>query len=223
MMSEVYDFLARGGPLMVPIALCSIVGLAIFLERLWVLQQSRILPLHFMRVLDPYLRKRDWVEARRLCDSSQSSMATILRGGLRYAGQGRTLVREGMEESGRRVSSGFERHLGMLGAIANVTPLLGLLGTVTGMIKVFQRVDDAVRATGDVQPQLMANGIWEALMTTAAGLSVAIPVFIAFKYLEGRSDRLMSDLEERADEIADSIGGDRTEPLEGEAAGAEAE
>ena len=205
MISDAFDFLARGGPLMIPIGLCALVGLAIFLERMWVLQNRRILPQHFMNVVTPYVRDHNWVEVRRLCDSSESAIATMLRDALRRAGQGRPLVRESMEETGRRVTTRLERYLGLLGALASVAPLLGLLGTVTGMIDVFQQAEDTIQSTGDVQPAQLASGIWAALMTTAAGLSVAIPVFLSFKYLEGRIDRFVGELEERADIFADYI------------------
>jgi biopolymer transport protein ExbB len=114
-----------------------------------------------------------------------------------------------MEEAGRRVAGRLERYLGMLAAMATVAPLLGLLGTVTGMIEVFQRVDDTIQATGDVQAGVLASGIWEALMTTAAGLSVAIPAFIAARYLHGRVDNLVGELEERADVMADLMAAPR--------------
>ena len=220
-MSEAFDFLARGGPLMVPIGLCAIVGMAIFFERVWVLQRRRILPPHFLRVLSPYLTRRDWVEVRRVCDSSESAIAALLRGGLRHAGDTRSLVRESMEEAGRRVAQRMERHLGLMGAVASVAPLLGLLGTVTGMIEVFQAAEDTIVATGDVAPAQLASGIWAALMTTAAGLAVAIPVFLGFKYLEGRIDRFVGELEENADVFADQLS-QAGPPVEADDAGASA-
>jgi biopolymer transport protein ExbB len=203
MFTEAYEFLARGGPLMVPIFVSSLVGLTVFLERLWSLQRHRVLPHHFMTVVEPYLRERKWVEVRRLCDASTSGFAQILRSGLRHAGQPRGVVKEGMEEAGRRVHGQLSRYLSGLSAVVSVAPLLGLLGTVTGMISVFQRVQDTVRETGAVDPGSLGGGIWEALMTTAAGLIVAIPALICLRYLEGRIDRFMNELEERADIAAD--------------------
>jgi biopolymer transport protein ExbB len=217
MFSEAFEFLERGGPLMIPIGLCAVVGLAIFLERIWMLQRRRVLPPHFLSVLEPYLRDRRWDDVRRLCDSSESGIATVVRGGLRHLGDGRQLVREAMEEAGRRVTWRLERYLGMLGAVASVAPLLGLLGTVTGMIEVFQQAEDTIQATGNVEPAQLASGIWAALMTTAAGLTVAIPVFLGYKYLEGRIDRFVGELEEQADIFADAI----ARPVTGEAARSE--
>lgn len=205
MFSEAYEFLARGGPLMVPISLCAVIGLTVFLERLWVLQRNRILPPHFLSVLKPYVRDRRWDDVRRLCDSSTSAIATLLRSGLRYTGQSRQVVRDSLEETGRRLHFRMHRFVGVLGAIANIAPLLGLLGTVTGMIEVFQRVDDTIRQTGDVQAGVLAAGIWEALMTTAAGLSIAIPAFIGFKYLGSRIDYFTTELEERGDFFSDHL------------------
>jgi len=205
MISEAYDFLARGGPLMIPIGLCAVVGLAIFLERMWAVQRRLVLPAHFMKVIGPYLTDRNWVEARRLCDSSESAIASLLAAGLKYAGERRSLVRQSMEDCGRRVAARMERHLGLLGAVASVAPLLGLLGTVTGMIEVFQQAEDTIAATGNVEPAQLASGIWAALMTTAAGLAGAIPIFMSFKYLEGRIDRFVGELEEHSLAFADSM------------------
>jgi len=213
-MTEVWEFLARGGPLMIPIGLCSVLALTIFLERIWAVQRNRVLPPHFLSVLEPYIRERKWGDARRLADGSDSSIAHVLRGGLRRVGESRASVREGLEEAGRRAAERLSRYVGGLGAIASVSPLLGLLGTVTGMIEVFQRVDDTIRATGDVQPGELASGIWEALMTTAAGLAVAIPTYIAAKYLEGRIDRYVAEMEERADVFADYMASDGIGGLE---------
>lgn len=205
MFSEAYEFLARGGPLMVPIALCAVVGLTVFLERLWVLQKNRILPPHFLSVLEPYVRDRRWDDVRRLCDSSTSAIATLLRSCIRYTGQSRQVVRDSLEETGRRLHFRMHRFVGVLGAIANIAPLLGLLGTVTGMIEVFQRVDDTIQQTGDVQAGVLAAGIWEALMTTAAGLAIAIPAFIGFKYLGSRIDYFTTELEEKGDFFSDHV------------------
>ncbi|MBN1946563.1 MAG: MotA/TolQ/ExbB proton channel family protein [Bradymonadales bacterium] len=205
MFREAYDFLARGGPLMIPIGLCSVIGLAIYIERMWIIQRNRILPPRFLDLLEPYLRQRKWGEVRRLCEASNSAIASIVLMGLKYAGCERGRVKESMEEAGRKVHQALERYVPALSAIVSLAPLLGFLGTVTGMIEVFQRVEESIRITGNVQPGTLASGIWEALLTTAAGLSVAIPAFIAVRYLISRIERFVLELEERADQFADHL------------------
>lgn len=204
-MSEAYEFLAKGGVLMIPILLCSVIALALFLERLWALQRPHVIPERFLKIVTELIEKREHEQARALCKGNESSLAAVLASGLKHAGKDRGLIKEVMEEAGRRETAYLERGVGVLGAIANIAPLLGLLGTVTGMIKVFQRVVNqaGVDGGGQVNAGALANGIWEALITTAAGLAVAIPTFVMFKYLTGRIDRLLVEMEERSLELAE--------------------
>ncbi len=205
-MTEAYEFLVKGGILMIPILLCSVVALAIFLERLWALQRPHVLPKRFLEIVTDLIRKGEFDQARALCKGNDSTLAAVLGAGLRHAGKDRALVKEVMEESGRREAAYLERGIGVLGSIANIAPLLGLLGTVTGMIKVFQRVvNQAGVASGQVNAGALANGIWEALITTAAGLAVAIPAFVMFKILMGRVDRLLVEMEEQSLELAEMM------------------
>ena len=196
-MTEVFAFLAKGGWFMLPILLLSVVGLAFFLERLWQLQREKILPPRFLEVVGRLLETRRFKDAEDLCNQNESPVAAVLTSGLRYAGRQRDLIKEVMEETGRRELYFMERFTGALGAIATVSPLLGLLGTVVGMISMFQQVvADADKAGVDVG--LLANGIWQALITTAAGLLVAIPIFLGYRYLLGRIDRFAVEIEDVA-------------------------
>jgi biopolymer transport protein ExbB len=212
--TEAYQFLAKGGILMVPILLCSVLALAIFLERLWALRRVRVLPEVFLQKATRLIHTRDFDKARDLCERSDSSMARVLAGGLRHAGKDRAFLKEIMEEVGRREATWLERGIGVLGMIANIAPLLGLLGTVTGMIRVFQQVVAQAGADGggQVNAGALANGIWEALITTAAGLAVAIPTFVMFKILTGRIDALLVELEERSLDLAESMVGGAPPP-----------
>ncbi len=204
-MKEAYEFLSKGGIVMIPIALCSVIGLTIFLERQWSLQRQRVLPAHFLSLLMAALRERRWERAISLCDSNDSVIAKVVRSALNYVGQEREVVRNALQESGRREASFLEHYVGALGALASVAPLLGLLGTVTGMIKVFGRVAAEFDKGGELNPGLLANGIWEALITTAAGLTVAIPIFLLFRYLTARIDRYVVELEGQATEVLDLL------------------
>ena len=195
-MNQVIDILSRGGPLMIPIGFASIVALGIFLERLWSLQRTKILPPRFLEVADNLLRQERYADAEAMCHASDTPIARILEVGIRYAGRDRELIKNVMEETGQREMHFLERFTGALGSVATVSPLLGLLGTVTGMIGVFQSVVNQSSTGEAVDPGLLAGGIWEALITTAAGLVVAIPAFLAYRYIISMVDRYAVEMAE---------------------------
>ena len=188
------DWLYRGGILMAPILVFSVVALGIFLERLWVLRRSLILPEEQLSQLENLLRKKKIPEARTYCQQHPSPLTRILFAGLQQYGNSRYLIKENMEERGKAEALELKKYIGLLHTIASVSPLLGLLGTVSGMIKVFSTI--SVEGVGD--PASLATGISEALITTAAGLTVAIPTFLGQRYLAGRAERLVHMLEEYA-------------------------
>lgn len=204
-MNEVYEFLAQGGVLMIPILASSVVALAFFLERLWALQESRVIPPRFVDVLRGKLEEDRFSEAESLCQTNESPIAAILEAGVQHAGCTRAVIKEVMLEKGEREVFFLERFINALGAIATVTPLMGLLGTVIGMIDVFQGVVNQASQGGAVNAGAMANGIWTALITTAAGLTVAIPVYLAYRYIMGRIDRYAVELEDVALEMAEYL------------------
>ena len=204
-MAAVYEFLARGGLLMIPIVLCSVTALALFIERLWSLQQGKVIPEGFTRMVGDLIRQGKASEAETLCRGNGSTIAQILVSGIRFFGRSRALIKEAMEETGRRETALLERYVQFLGTLASVAPLLGLLGTVLGMIKVFRQVVSEVAMRGQVNPGTLASGIWEALITTAAGLTVAIPTFMVYRYLLSRVDRLAVEMEEIALIAADDM------------------
>ncbi|TVR02194.1 MAG: MotA/TolQ/ExbB proton channel family protein [Deltaproteobacteria bacterium] len=204
-MQDAWEFLSRGGPVMIVIGLCSVAALTLFLERLWSLQRRRVIPPRFAELLFAHLRNGRLREAAALCDSSDSPLSTIAAAALRHAGDSRDVLRAAVEERGRREAVSLERFVGGLGSIASIAPLLGLLGTITGMINTFQRVDQTLVQTGQVSPGALASGIWEALITTAAGLAVAIPTYAAYKLLLGRIDRFIIELEDHGSQIVDIL------------------
>lgn len=188
-MNSAIDLLSRGGALIVPIALCSVLALAVFLERLWSLQRTKVLPPRFLEVADSLLRQERYADAEAMCHGNDTPIARVLEVGIRYAGRDRELIKTVMEETGQREVHFLERFTSILSSIATVAPLLGLLGTVTGMIGVFQSVVGQATTGAPVDPGMLAGGIWEALITTAAGLVVAIPSFLAYRYVIGLIDR----------------------------------
>jgi biopolymer transport protein ExbB len=208
-----YEMLAKGGPVMIPIGLAALFALAILLERLWALRRERLSPRRFVSAVRDLVSKGQLSEAGVLCKQERALVSVILAAGINAAGRGRIRVKEVMEEAGKSVAAELERYVNALGTIAAISPLMGLLGTVTGMITVFQRVTES--GVGD--PGLLATGIWEALVTTAAGLTIAIPTYVAYRYLLGRVDRLLLEMEEISLDLADRLGGDNDVVKSGEA------
>ena len=198
---------------MLPIIACSMVAAAIIMERLWTLQQKRVLP------KDLTVQAWHWVKADRL-DSERvqmlhqsSPLGQVLAAGLANRDAGREIAKEGIEDTGRHVVHEMERYLNPLGTIAVISPLLGLLGTVIGMVKVFA----AITAHGVGDPGVLAGGISEALITTAAGLTVAIPSLIGYRYLRGRVDALVVRMEKEAMKFLEALlQHQRTEVIENE-------
>ena len=186
------DLIVRGGIFMYPILFCSIVALAVFLERIWVLRRNSILPPEFIRNVEDLIRKQKIADALFLCQGDASSIARIFFAGLKNAGRGMWLVKESIEERGGREAAMLEKHSGILSTIANLAPLLGLLGTVSGMIKTFNVI--SVQGVGNPAP--LAGGIAEALITTAAGLTVAIPTLVCHRIVRDKAGSLIFEMEE---------------------------
>jgi biopolymer transport protein ExbB len=190
----VFDLIAKGGVFMYPILLCSIIAVAVFLERLWILRRKHILPEAFIRKVEGLIREQKISEAVFLCRGDTSSIAKIFLSGLKNAGRGMWLVKEGIEERGGREAVILEKHVGILATIANMTPLLGLLGTVSGMIKTFNII--SIQGVGNPAP--LAGGIAEALITTASGLCVAIPTLLCHRIVKDKAESLIFDMEENS-------------------------
>jgi len=200
-----FDFFEKGGLMLLPIILCSIVALGIIVERFWSLQRNKILPSDLVPQVWKLSReeKLDAMAIRRI--KIDSPLGTILAAGLSNSRFGREIMKESIEEVGRQVAHDLERYLTALGTISAITPLLGLLGTVVGMIKVFA----AIMSQGVGDPSVLAGGISEALITTAAGLAVAIPSLMFHRYFEGRVDDLVLNMEEESLKLIEMIHGER--------------
>jgi biopolymer transport protein ExbB len=196
-----FEIVKAGGIMMGPIILASIVTAAIFLERLWTLQTKRVLPTELTE------KVWRWVEQQQIQDKhiaalqQNSPLGKILAAGLANRYRDRAVIRESIEDTGRHVVHELDRFIGTLGTIASLTPLMGLLGTVLGMIRTF----NAITTAGIGNPASLAGGIAEALITTAAGLTVAIPALLAYKYLRGRVQTLVVQMEKEAMKLVDAI------------------
>lgn len=195
------EIVVAGGWVMFPIILCSVLAAAIIIERLWTLTPARVVPKDLARrawdlVSHDQLTPQGLQELR-----SGSPLGQILAAGLINRHLDRAAMKEGIEDTGRHVVHQLECYLNTLGTIAAITPLLGLLGTVTGMIRTFSVL--TVGGVGD--PAALAGGISEALITTAAGLMVAIPALIGYRYLRGRIDALVVQMEQEAIALVEAL------------------
>ncbi len=203
-----YELILSGGWLMLPLLLCSIISMAIIGERLWALRRTRICPPGLVNKIWEWSRQGKLDTHRIVGLRSGSPLGRILASGLSSLDQTREVMKENIDDSGRHVVVELERFLNTLGTIASITPLIGLLGTVIGMIKVFT----AITVSGVGNAAALAGGISEALLTTAAGLSVAIPTLMFYRYLRGKVDRLVVDMEQEALKLVEMIHGDRRMP-----------
>ncbi|MBF0265561.1 MAG: MotA/TolQ/ExbB proton channel family protein [Gammaproteobacteria bacterium] len=202
-----FELLVAGGWVMVPIVACSIISLTIIAERLWFLRDIRVAPKNLSYQISNLYRKS--ALSAEVLDKLRygSPLGRILSVALANRHYDRELMKESVEESGRQVAIELERYLNTLGTIASITPLLGLLGTVIGMIKVFSVITHV--GVGDAT--LLAGGISEALLTTAAGLTVAIPTLMFYRYFRRRVDELLLKMEEQAIYLVEFLHGERQE------------
>ena len=195
------ELLVAGGWVMVLIVLSSVVSLAICIERFYTLNPRKIAPPHLLATVWKQL-KRGELDGEKLRNLKQSShLGRILAAGLGNAYHGRDVMKESIQEAASHVIHDLERYLNTLGTIAAVTPLLGLLGTVLGMIKVFAEI--MTQGTGNASA--LAGGISEALITTAAGLTVAIPSLVMHRYFTGRIDAIVVELEQETIKLVDAL------------------
>ncbi len=195
------EFLVSGGPVMIPIGLASIVGLAALVERVGVLRRNGVVPRSFAVEVEELLKQERWGDAKTLCKKTGTAAGRIVAVALEARGGRRAVVKERLEETGRREGSELERNSQVIGTVASVSPLLGLLGTVWGMIVTF----DVIQQQGVGVVSSLAGGISQALISTMAGLSVGIPALVAYKWVLARADDLVLELEELALVVLDLV------------------
>jgi biopolymer transport protein ExbB len=196
-----FEIVKAGGPVMVPIILASIIAAAIFLERLWTLQQRRVLPAELTEKVWKLVEQRQIQDKHIVALQQNSPLGKILAAGLANRNRERSIIKEAIEDTGRHVVHELERFIGALGTIAAISPLMGLLGTVVGMIRTF----NAIQTEGVGDPAALGGGIAEALITTAAGLTVAIPALLAYKYLRARVESLVIQMEKESIKLVQAM------------------
>lgn len=202
-----FEIIAKGGILMVPILFCSALALAVFLERTYYFFGARIDAGRLMGIVRTALEEGDPKRAIQVCEKAPGPVAKCLRAVLLAAGRPREEIKEHIDEVVLHEVPRLEKRLVVLSTVAHITPLLGLLGTVSGMIQAFQTIQ---AEGGMVNPGDLARGIWEALITTGAGLVVAIPTFVAYSYLVSRADAIVLDMERCATSLLNLLKGRRS-------------
>ncbi|MDP0563440.1 MAG: MotA/TolQ/ExbB proton channel family protein [Candidatus Endonucleobacter sp. (ex Gigantidas childressi)] len=200
-----FELVKSGGWLMLPILLCSMLAVAIVCERIWTLRASVVTPEDTLFRVWQWIKRDelDGIKVAALRD--ESPLGEILAAGISNASNGREIMKECIEEQAGRVVHELERYLSSLGTIAAITPLLGLLGTVIGMIDVFS----VIMIQGAGSPGVLAGGISKALITTAAGLTIAIPALIFHRYFTRRIDELVVTMEQEAIKLMEVLQGER--------------
>lgn len=203
-----FEFIKEGGILMWPIMLCSVVGLAIAIERFIVLRRATIDTREFMDTMRQILRQNRTQEAIEICDQTDAPVARILKAGILKHNRPKEDIRDAIDDAGQLEIPRLERYLSALATCANIAPLLGLLGTVAGMIKAFAQIQNK---RGQVNPSDLAEGISNALVTTAAGLTVAIPMLVIYNYYVTRVDNMVIEMEISSSELVELLTRNREE------------
>jgi biopolymer transport protein ExbB len=194
-----------GGPVMWPILLCSIFALAIILEKFWHLNKIRIDTQKFLSDILDKIKRHEIKEGLQICDKTNSPISHILKAGILKYDRTREQIKEAIEDASLYEVPKLEKNLSTLATIAHISPLLGLLGTVTGMVRCFQTIQAKATSFHPVSPGDLAGGIWEALLTTVAGLIVAIPTFVAYNYLVSRVNNFILEMEKASTELVNFL------------------
>lgn len=202
---NLWSYLLKGGPVIWLLLFCSVMTLTIFFERLWTLRRSSILPADLIGEIERLARLGRLQDIEELLKRNQASpICPIIMAAVKNAGLRREIIKDYMEEAGARAAYAIDRNIDILGIIATIAPLLGLLGTVTGMISSFK----ALSASGGVDTQLLSAGIAQALLNTAAGLFIAIPSYVFYRLMQARSGHLIYEMEKTSARILDYMRGD---------------
>ena len=196
------DIFLKGGFIMWFILLSSIIGLAVSIDRFIMLRKAKINVPAFMVRIRGFIKKKDISGAISYCMQEKSPVANIVRKGLKKYKYGHDRVKDAIENAGRQEVSKLEKGLSVLASVAGIAPLLGFLGTVTGMIQAFMTIQDLA---GAANPSDLAGGIWEALITTAFGLIIGIPAFALYNYFLSAVKKLVGEMETVANDVIDVI------------------
>ena len=200
-----WDIVSKGGPMMYLIILSSIIAFGVVIDRIYNLYKARIDADKFMDGITAVLKRNKIIESIEMCNNTPGPIAHIVKAGILKHDRSKPEIKEAVEEAAQLEIPRLEKHLPILATIAHIAPLLGLLGTVTGMIRSFQVIQVKALALAPVNPGDLAGGIWEALLATVAGLAVAIPTYVAYNYLTSQIDNLVYDMERSATDLVNLL------------------
>jgi len=200
-----WDMIQKGGPVMYLIMILSVIAFGIVLERIYNFNKARIDSQKFMDEIVKHLKRNKIIEAIEMCNQTPGPIAHIIKAGILKHDRSKPEIREAIDEAAQLEIPRLEKHLPIIATIAHITPLLGLLGTVSGMIKAFQIIQTKALTMTPVNPGDLSGGIWEALLATLAGLAVAIPTYVAYNYLVNQVDNLVYDMERSATDLVNLL------------------
>lgn len=200
-----WQMFLKGGPVMWPILLCSVFAVAIIIERIWYLRKIRIDTRQFLNKILERMKRHQIKEAMELCEAVKNPLSQLLKAGILKYDRGRQQIKEAIEDAALYEEPRLEKNMTALATIAHISPLLGLLGTVLGMVRSFQIIQAKTTALVPVSPGDLAGGIWEALLTTVAGLVVAIPAFVAYNYLVSKIGNFILEMERASTELVNFL------------------
>lgn len=205
------EFMQRGGPVMYVILLCSIVAFAVVIERFLQLRRARIDTDKFMGDISNLLKRNRIMEAIDMCNQTPGPISQVVKAGILKHDRSKPEIREAIEDAAVSEIPILEKNLSMLATVAHIAPLLGLLGTVTGMVKAFQVIEQKATALQPVNPKDLAGGIWEALLTTVFGLCVAIPTYVVYNYFVNKVNGFIFEMEKSATDLVNLLATRRQE------------
>lgn len=200
-----WDMIQRGGPVMYLIIILSVIAFGIILERMYNFAKARIDAQKFMDEIIKHLKRNKIIEAIEMCNQTPGPIAHIIKAGILKHDRSKPEIREAIDEAAQLEIPRLEKHLPIIATIAHIAPLLGLLGTVSGIIKAFQIIQTKALTMTPVNPGDLSGGIWEALLATLAGLAVAIPTYVAYNYLVSQVDSLVYEMERSATDLVNLL------------------
>lgn len=200
-----WQLFISGGPVMWPILLCSILSFAIILDKFLYLKKIKIDTQVFLSTVLDKMKRHQVKDALQICDQTKSPISQIIKAGILKYDRPRAHIKEAIEDASLYEIPKLEKNLTALATIAHISPLLGLLGTVTGMVRCFQVIQMKATVYNPVLPGDLAGGIWEALLTTVAGLIVAIPTYVAYNFLVSRVNNFILEMEKSATELVNFL------------------
>jgi len=200
-----WDMIQKGGPVMYLIIILSIIAFGVVIERIYNFNRARVDAQKFMDEILKHLKRNKIIEAIEMCNQTPGPIAHIIKAGILKHDRSKAEIKEAIDEAAQLEIPRLEKHLPIIATIAHIAPLLGLLGTVSGMIKAFQIIQLKALTMTPVNPGDLSGGIWEALLATLAGLAVAIPTYVAYNYLVNQVDNLVYEMERSATDLVNLL------------------